>query len=1156
MKAEEIITKSGIHLLVEKHGTGKETQVILRNEKHERCLLHWGFRHHIQTTWQIPPRELWPEGTRVYDKGAVQTPFVKKNGTEDIVFKLKPGIDFPLIVFVLFFPEENRWDNNHGQNYQIDLQNFRKPTLSPAHALEREVTEQTIKYEHVYQIENHYQLAVAVSGNDTPTYALLITDIPGPLILHWGLATRSPREWSLPPASMRPEGTTVFYDKAVETPFDDREGLRQIRIRLFGPEAGGIAFVLRHMDTGEWLKHSGRNFFIPLMAPQQHETSINTELSGLAEEIIGKETGTHSWTLMHRFNLCHDLLDRAGNDPEALSLIFVWLRFSAVRQLDWQRNYNTQPRELSHAQDRLTTKLAQHYIGGPEGKKLIRLIMTTLGRGGEGQKVRDGILNIMHRHHIKEVSGHFMEEWHQKLHNNTTPDDVVICEAYLTFLHSNGNRDLFYRQLEQAGVTKARLENYDRPIKSHPDFIPHLKDALIHDFEEFLGILKGVHSGTDLGTAIHAARHLLDQDMHELMDFVWWHRDAGPAGIGMLVEKITRARVQLVKRLGKHPDDARDLLFLDLALEDFLRIVVERNLHLKLSRNQLVDLIALMLENQSLTDEDGELSQCRRHWEILRKTPRFGKKWSLQAQAVVERLGRVLGGVIDRYYSLLQPKAEFLGNAFQADLWSITLFTEEVVRGRPAFVLVMLLRRLNPILRKSADLGNWQVVSQGRGLGRVEVTDTLGAVQSRHYDRSTVIVTDKIAGNEEIPQGVTAIITPDTTDIVSHVAIRARNARVLIATCYDPETVAHLKSLRGHTVGLNVNAAGEVIVEEGPEETGLGTIEIHTVRILQHKPDFTTYAVSEKDFDIKILGAKSNNLKSLKHKLPEWIGLPKSAALPFGVFERVLAENKNREIAARYNEMIGKIDRTQDASVSERLNALRKTVLTLEPPGGLESALFQAMETAGLARPENWDDAWMCIKHVWASKWNERAFLSRRAQGIAHEDLFMAVLIQEVVDADYSFVIHTVNPFTGDRDEIYAELVLGLGETLVGNYPGRAFSFSLKKGRKKPRLHAFSSKSIGLFGSGLIFRSDSNGEDLAHYAGAGLYESVMLRPPREIVLDYSKEPLVWDQRFQTDILTTIADIGTAIEEIMGSAQDIEGAYSRGKYYVVQTRPQV
>lgn len=29
----------------------------------------------------------------------------------------------------------------------------------------------------------------------------------------------------------------------------------------------------------------------------------------------------------------------------------------------------------------------------------------------------------------------FLEQWHQKLHTNTTPDDVTICEAYLAYLH-------------------------------------------------------------------------------------------------------------------------------------------------------------------------------------------------------------------------------------------------------------------------------------------------------------------------------------------------------------------------------------------------------------------------------------------------------------------------------------------------------------------------------------------------------------------------------------------------------------------------------------------------------------------------------------------------------------------------------------------------
>ena len=177
------------------------------------------------------------------------------------------------------------------------------------------------------------------------------------------------------------------------------------------------------------------------------------DLTRLADEIIQAETGRNSWTLMHRYNLCHDLLDRSRGNVEALALLFVWLRFSAIRQLDWQRNYNTKPKELSHAQDRLTLKLADLYVNQAASRWLVRPMLASVGRGGEGQKIRDEILAIMHRHLIKEVTGHFMEEWHQKLHNNTTPDDIVICEAYLAFLRSNGQRETFYRTLEAGGVT-------------------------------------------------------------------------------------------------------------------------------------------------------------------------------------------------------------------------------------------------------------------------------------------------------------------------------------------------------------------------------------------------------------------------------------------------------------------------------------------------------------------------------------------------------------------------------------------------------------------------------------------------------------------------------------------------------------------------------
>ena len=46
-----------------------------------------------------------------------------------------------------------------------------------------------------------------------------------------------------------------------------------------------------------------------------------------------------------------------------LARIFVWLRYSSARKLTWQRNYNTQPRILGEAQQRLTNQIAQVRCG-------------------------------------------------------------------------------------------------------------------------------------------------------------------------------------------------------------------------------------------------------------------------------------------------------------------------------------------------------------------------------------------------------------------------------------------------------------------------------------------------------------------------------------------------------------------------------------------------------------------------------------------------------------------------------------------------------------------------------------------------------------------------------------------------------------------------
>ena len=94
-----------------------------------------------------------------------------------------------------------------------------------------------------------------------------------------------------------------------------------------------------------------------------------------------------------------------------------------------------------------------------------------LGKGtGNGQQIRDYILVIMHKFNLPRKGKYFYEQWHQKLHNNTTPDDITICEALLSFLKSNNIKN-YWKVLNDNGIDKKRLESYERNITPWREFL-------------------------------------------------------------------------------------------------------------------------------------------------------------------------------------------------------------------------------------------------------------------------------------------------------------------------------------------------------------------------------------------------------------------------------------------------------------------------------------------------------------------------------------------------------------------------------------------------------------------------------------------------------------------------------------------------------------
>jgi pyruvate,water dikinase len=77
------------------------------------------------------------------------------------------------------------------------------------------------------------------------------------------------------------------------------------------------------------------------------------------------------------------------------------------------------------------------------------------------------------------------------------------------------------------------------------------------------------------------------------------------------------------------------------------------------------------------------------------------------------------------------------------------------------------------------------------------------------------------------------------------------------------------------------------------------------------------------------------------------------------------------------------------------------------------------------------DDLLDKVRKCWSSLFTPRAIFYRNEKGFAHEKVFISVGVQKMVNSRAAGVMFTINPVTGDREEIMIEGNYGLGETVV-----------------------------------------------------------------------------------------------------------------------------
>ena len=115
-------------------------------------------------------------------------------------------------------------------------------------------------------------------------------------------------------------------------------------------------FVLHEKNKNIWTKIENKDktlVFCPqpesgpgIVAGADPSLLPRGKIGEVVSEILDAEVNYESWTLMHRYDRCREILKSGRIDSlnrDHMAYIYIWLRYSFTRQLTWQKRYNTRP---------------------------------------------------------------------------------------------------------------------------------------------------------------------------------------------------------------------------------------------------------------------------------------------------------------------------------------------------------------------------------------------------------------------------------------------------------------------------------------------------------------------------------------------------------------------------------------------------------------------------------------------------------------------------------------------------------------------------------------------------------------------------------------------------------------------------------------------
>lgn len=823
--------------------------------------------------------------------------------------------------------------------------------------------------------------------------------------------------------------------------------------------------------------------------------------------------------------------------PSTENLIYlaIYLRFLGTGEISTTedgRHYR--PSHHARLAQQITEKLTA--LTTPDNAFIIRKIYpwlpsfdTPFTRAEPLTRIRD----IAHRNDIpQELKKEIKHTLQNKLHRCAGPEDLVTSEKLLKRITANEGEypapfveqfTIFHGELQEffnAGSLEMRLEKIFE--------------------EEGLGELAQRFVAEKKGRKDDAGKQL------------------------QMLELATELRAKLLETAGSEASaSAQNMRLADIGLEDFefmllsgliAKLEKEKKIPWQLSLKAGMLILANLKQSALLPELSGAIAAG-----LGNIADRFNpdeREHLLKLKASLTRCLRLAETYSDLVLSLFLEKANRLGRDLRVDELAIKTYCEGDIRGNLIFQLSKLAALLIKRIKKAAALPPWDVIVAGNAHGKLVSAKHLDTLKAPAVEELVVLL-DKAEGDETVPDKVAAIILAHELPHLSHLAIRTRQDGVILVATEEKAQINAVKKLKGKRVRLNADDEAVTIKASTAKRKSKKASNAPTRSVSLPAVELTALSsvVELEQVSMTTGGGKaygSQLLRTLARRPDAGFSTPRGVVIPFGVMEEALSATP--AVRAQYDGLMERLNHLDGADFRKTLKELAAIVSTLPVPKMVVKAILQkfpqnarlmvrsssnsedleSMAGAGLYEsvanvpPDQIDEA---VRTVWTSLWTERAALSRKQASIPHYTAHMAVLIQQMVVPDYSFVMHTVNPINRKKSEIYVELAVGLGEILASaSVPGTPYRMVLHKKTGALNMLAFADFSVAL-------RPGKQGEVTAS------------------TVDYSKMELTNDEQARQALGKRLAAIGRFIEETYGRPQDIEGAVVGETIVLLQARPQ-